>query len=158
MDIINLEKFLKKRGEKDYRLKQVKKAVFMDSVNNWEEATMLPRELIEELKGRFRISSLELLDLLKSKNKDSIKAVFRLKDGNVIEAVLMKHLNTKEDDAKAGRNTVCVSSQAGCAMNCGFCAPGKMGLKRNLTSKIFCFLFFFVSVVRKRKEKGNLLN
>ena len=47
MDIINLEKFLKKRGEKDYRLKQVKKAVFMDSVNNWEEATMLSRELRE---------------------------------------------------------------------------------------------------------------
>src|SRR3989344_656804 len=135
MDIINLEKFLKEKGEKDYRLKQVKKAVFVDLVNDWDEATALSKELREKLKERLQISSLELLSLLESKNKDSTKAVFKLKDGNVIEAVLMKHLNTKDDDAKAGRNTVCVSSQAGCAMNCGFCATGKIGLKRNLTSE-----------------------
>jgi len=135
MDIINLEKFLKDKGEKDYRLKQVKKAVFVDLVNDWDEATALSKELREKLKERLHISSLELLKLLESKNKDSTKAVFKLKDGNIIETVLMKHLNAKEDDAKAGRNTICVSSQAGCAMGCGFCATGKMGLKRNLTSE-----------------------
>src|SRR3989344_7705795 len=143
-------------GEKDYRLKQVKKAVFIDLINNWEEATTLSKELREEIKKEFPISSVEMLSLLESKNKDSTKAVFKFKDGNVIEAVLMKHLNTKDDDAKAGRNTVCVSSQAGCAMNCGFCATGKMGLKRNLTSEeIVDQVLFFA---RHLKEENQNIN
>jgi len=150
MDIINLEKFLKEKGEKDYRLKQVKKAVFVDLINDWNEATNLSKELREKIKKEFPLLSLEVLNLLESKNKDSIKAVFKFKDGNVIEAVLMKHLNTKDDDAKAGRNTVCVSSQAGCAMNCGFCATGKMGLKRNLTSEeIVDQVLFFARWLKK---------
>ena len=156
MDIINLEKFLKERGEKDYRLKQVKKAVFVDLVNNWDEATTLSRELREEIKKEFPISSLEPLRAVESKNKDSIKAVFKLKDGNIIESVLMRHLNTKEDDAKTGRNTICVSSQAGCAMNCGFCATGKMGLKRNLTSEeIIDQVLFFARFLRLSTSNVN---
>lgn len=135
MDIINLENYLKGKGEKDYRLKQIKKAVFCDLINNWDEATTLSKDLREEIKKEFSFSSLESLNLIESKNKDSVKAIFKLKDGNIIETVLMKHLNTKEDDAKSGRNTVCISSQAGCAMNCSFCATGKIGLKRNLTSE-----------------------
>ena len=50
MNIINLEKFLKEKGEKDYRLKQVKKAVFVDLVNDWNEATTLAKELREKIK------------------------------------------------------------------------------------------------------------
>ena len=150
MDIINLEKFLKEKGEKDYRLKQVKKAVFVDLINNWDEAATLSKELREEIKKEFPISSVEMLSLLESKNKDSTKAVFKLKDGNVIEAVLMKHLNTKDDAAKAERNPVCVSSQAGCAMNCGFCATGKIGLKRNLTSEeIVDQVLFFARLLKQ---------
>ena len=53
MDIINLEKFLKERGEKDYRLKQIKKAVFCDLINNWDEAMTLSKELREELSKNF---------------------------------------------------------------------------------------------------------
>ena len=149
MDIINLGKFLKDMGEKPYRLKQIKKAVFCDLINNWDEATTLSKELREEFQKVFLISSLEKLNLLESKNKDSTKAIFKLKDGNIIETVLMRHLNAKDDTAKAGRNTVCVSSQAGCAMNCGFCATGKMGLKRNLTSEeIIDQVLFFARFLR----------
>ena len=150
MNIINLEKFLKDKGEKDYRLKQIKKAVFVDLIKDWEEATTLSKELREEIKKEFPLLSLEVLNVIESKNKYSIKAVFRLKDGNIIETVLMRHLNTKEDDAKAGRNAVCVSSQAGCAMNCGFCATGKIGLKRNLTSEeIVNQILFFARHLRQ---------
>jgi len=150
MDIINLEKFLKEKGEKDYRLKQVKKAIFVDLINDWNEATNLSKELREKIKKEFPLLSLEVLNIIESKNKDSIKAVFKLKDGNIIETVLMRHLNTKEDDIKAGRNTVCVSSQAGCAMNCGFCATGKIGLKRNLTSEeIVDQILFFARWLKK---------
>ena len=62
MDIINLEKFLKDKGEKDYRLKQIKKAVFVDLINNWDEATTLSKELREEIKKEFNISGLENLN------------------------------------------------------------------------------------------------
>lgn len=136
-------------GEKNYRLKQIKKAVFCDLINNWDEATTLAKELREVLKKEFLISSLESLNLIESKNKDSVKAIFKLKDGNIIETVLMRRLNTKEDEARAGRNTVCVSSQAGCAMKCGFCATGKMGLKRNLTGEeIIDQVLFFAQYLR----------
>ena len=54
-----------------------------------------------------------------------------------------------QDDVKEGRNTVCVSSQAGRAMNCGFCATGKMGLKRNLTGEeIIDQVLFFARYLR----------
>src|SRR3989338_7904586 len=148
----SLEPIIQKKemGESGYRLKQIKKAVFVDLIKDWEEATTLSKELREEIKKEFNISGLENLNLIESKNGDSIKAIFRLKDGNIIETVLMRHLNTKEDDAKAGRNTVCVSSQAGCAMNCGFCATGKIGLKRNLTSEeIIDQILFFARHLRQ---------
>ncbi len=150
MDIINLEKFLKEKGEKSYRLKQIKKAVFCDLINSWKEATILPKDLRAELKEKFPISSLELLNLIESKNKDSSKAIFKLKDGNIIEAVLMRHLQ--------GRNTVCLSSQAGCAMNCGFCATGKMGLKRNLTSEeIIDQVLFFARFLKQDHQGPSLM-
>ena len=137
--------------------------MFCGLINNWDEATILSKELREELKD-FPVSSLEKLSLLESKNKDSIKAVFKLKDGNIIETVLMRHLRPartpslqsgdlagQDDEAKAGRNTVCVSSQAGCAMNCDFCATGKMGLKRNLTSEeIVDQVLFFARLLKKK--------
>src|SRR3990170_1347283 len=156
MDIINLEKFLKDMGESGYRLKQIKKAVFVDLIKDWEEATTLSKKLREEIKKEFNILSWEVLNIIESKNKDSVKAIFKLKDGNIIETVLMKHLNTKEDDTKNGRNTVCVSSQAGCAINCEFCATGKMGLKRNLTGEeIIDQVLFFARHLKKENQNIN---
>ncbi|RJQ31324.1 23S rRNA (adenine(2503)-C(2))-methyltransferase RlmN [Candidatus Parcubacteria bacterium] len=127
MDIIKLEKYLSEKGEKSYRLKQIKKAVFCDLISDWEGATALPKELRGILEKEFPLFGMFAEKVLESKNGDSVKAVFRLGDGNFIETVLMKHLQ--------GRNTVCLSSQAGCAMKCGFCATGKQGLKRNLTAE-----------------------
>ena len=59
-----------------------------------------------------------------SKDKNTVKTLITLEDGLEVETVLMRH--------KDNRNTVCVSSQVGCPMNCSFCATGKMGFKRNL--------------------------
>ena len=61
-----------------------------------------------------------------------------------------------QDDVKEGRNTVCVSSQAGCAMGCGFCATGKMGLKRNLTGEeIIDQVLFFAQLLKKENQAVN---
>ena len=146
MDIIKIEKFLRDNKKPDYRLKQIKKAVFGDLIENWLEAITLPEELRLSLEKDFPIFGLVIIYSLESKNKDSIKAVLKLKDGNIIEAVLMKYKN--------GRNTVCVSSQAGCAVKCGFCATGELGLKRNLTSEeIIDQVLYFARLLKKKGRR-----
>jgi len=120
MDLTNLEKLLK--NEPKYRLKQAREAVFKNFISDWDKATFLPKDLRKKLNEE--CSLLINAETLISKTKDSVKARIKLKDGLLIESVLMRH--------KDGRNTVCVSSQVGCPLGCLFCATGKMGLKRNL--------------------------
>jgi len=124
MDIKNLEKVLDPPagGEPRFRLKQAREAIFKNFISDWQEATFFSKDLREELNKK---CLLEIkADVLVSKKEDSVKARITLNDGLKIETVLMRH--------KDGRNTVCVSSQAGCPLACGFCATGKMGFKRNL--------------------------
>ena len=66
-------------------------------------------------------------EVLIAKNKDSIKALFKLNDGEKIETVLIS--------PKPSTWSACISCQVGCPMNCAFCATGKMGLRRNLTAE-----------------------
>eukprot|EP01035_Chromulina_nebulosa_P018698 gene18698-24457_t len=85
----------------------------------------IPSTLRQQLSQIFTIGSLNIVSELKSKD-GTIKRAYSLHDGQLIEAVLMPY-----DD---GRNTACISSQAGCAMGCVFCATGQMGFARQLTS------------------------
>ncbi len=144
MDFKKIEKILEK--EPAFRLKQVKKAVFLDLIKDWEEATTLPQDLRQQLLKKFPIEELKAEKILTSKDNQTIKILFELKDGFKIESVLMRH--------KDGRNTVCVSSQVGCAMNCQFCATGQQGFKRNLSSsEIVEQILFFARLLRKEKTK-----
>jgi len=118
IDLSLIEEKLKK--EKPYRIKQVHKLIFQDLINDWDEATVLPLSLREELKKSF---SLEIKHKMFEEG-NTVKALIELKDGLKIESVLMKHNDN--------RFTVCVSSQVGCPLACSFCATGTMGLKRNL--------------------------
>ena len=89
--------------------------MFVDLINNWDEATTLSKELRAGLYKKFPIESLEFLSLLESKNKDSVKAILKLKDENIIETVLMRHLRPArtpslqsgdlagQDDVKRGK-------------------------------------------------------
>jgi 23S rRNA (adenine2503-C2)-methyltransferase len=123
MDLSNLEKVL--AGEPKYRLGQAAEAVYKNFISDWNEATFFSKELREKLNKE---CPLEIkAKVLVSKKSDSIKVGIILQDGLIIESVLMRH--------KDGRNTVCVSSQVGCPLACVFCATGKMGFKRNLTSQ-----------------------
>ena len=122
MDLSNLEKVLE--NEPKYRLKQANEAVFKNFISDWSEATFFSKDLRDKLNKECPLK-IEA-DVLVSKKEDSVKARITLKDGQKIETVLMRH--------KDGRNTVCVSSQVGCPLGCLFCATGKMGFKRNLTS------------------------
>ncbi len=121
MDLTNLGKVL--ADEPAYRLKQAKEAVYKNYISDWSEATFFAKDLRDKLNKE---CPLEVkADVLVSQKEDSVKVRITLKDGLMIEAVLMGH--------KDGRNTVCVSCQVGCPLGCAFCATGKMGFKRNLT-------------------------
>lgn len=123
MNLKNLENIL--QNEPKFRLKQAHEAIYKNFISNWDEATFFSKELREKLNKECDL--VIKADVLVSKKEDSVKARIELEDGLKIEAVLMRH----ED----GRNTVCVSCQVGCPLGCLFCATGKMGFKRNLTTE-----------------------
>ncbi len=144
MEFEKIEEVFKR--EPLYRLKQVKKAIFQDLIENWDEATTLPRNLRQELSKKCPISELKAEKILTSKDGEAIKTLFKLRDDSKIESVLMKH--------RDGRRTVCLSSQVGCSIGCKFCATGQQGFKRNLSAgEIIEQVLFFARLIKKFKEK-----
>ncbi len=143
MDLVRFEELFNK--EPKYRLGQAKKALFQDLIQNWQEATALPLNLREELNKK---SPVEILaETFVSKDGCTVKSLFSLKDDLKIEAVLMRH--------KDKRNTVCVSSQVGCALGCSFCATGKIGFKRNLEVwEIVEQVLFFARLLSPKRSDG----
>ena len=108
-----------------FRWKQIEQAFFVSSISGWDGVTSLSKEMREKLKD-LPWMSVSANTVMVSKKKDTHKALLNLADGQIVESVLMENVR--------GEWTICVSSQVGCAMRCGFCATGKMGLKRSLTS------------------------
>jgi 23S rRNA (adenine2503-C2)-methyltransferase len=112
---------------KGYRIEQLYRAATRELVDGLDDVTTLPKELRAALAGEgFTLDSVEPVVLQRSRDGQTSKGLFRLHDGYEIEAVLMEH--------HGGRNTVCISSQAGCAYACTFCATGQAGFSRNLTA------------------------
>ena len=111
-------------NEPTFRWNQIEEGLF-SSANNWNEITTIPSAIRESL-SQIPWMSVELVQIQVSKNGDTHKALLKVEDDKDIETVLMKN--------PRGAWTICVSSQVGCAMRCGFCATGKMGLTRNLTT------------------------
>lgn len=139
MDIGKIEKLTEQ--EPGYRLKQIKRFLFVDLIDDWDKASNLPKNLREKLKA-VSLSDVFVKKILK--DKDAVKALFQLSDGFLIESVLMKH--------KDKRNTVCVSTQVGCAMGCTFCATGAQGFERNLSfSEIVDQVLFFARFLKPEK-------
>ncbi|MFH1820619.1 MAG: 23S rRNA (adenine(2503)-C(2))-methyltransferase RlmN, partial [Candidatus Nealsonbacteria bacterium] len=142
MDLTNLEKALAE--EPKYRLKQAKEAVFQKFISDWQEATFFSLELRQKLNKECQLQIKS--EMLTSKTKDSIKARITLKDDLQVETVLMRHND--------GRNTVCVSSQIGCPLDCGFCATGQMGFKRNLEYfEIVEQVILFARYLKEKKQR-----
>jgi len=146
-NILNIEKFLPQ--EPKYRLSQVREAIFKKLITNWDQATTLSKTLRETLAENVSLDIPAELNF--SDDKKTIKALITLSDETSIEAVLMKH--------GGGRNTVCVSTQVGCPLNCAFCATGQGGFKRNLTTEeiINQVLFFNRYLLAKEERVGNVV-
>ncbi|MGH2585668.1 MAG: 23S rRNA (adenine(2503)-C(2))-methyltransferase RlmN [Dehalococcoidia bacterium] len=118
-------------GEPSYRARQIWTWLYGRLALSFHEMTDLPAALRTRLAEAFRVSPTEEAVLVRSADGSTRKALLRLSDGQTIETVLMEYDPTEHGRARA---TVCVSTQAGCAMGCVFCATGQQGFLRNLTS------------------------
>jgi 23S rRNA (adenine2503-C2)-methyltransferase len=125
LNLFQLELFLGRLGAENYRAGQVAEWLFQKGADSFQEMTDLPRALRERLAAAAWISCPEILARRASKRGDTIKYLFGLHDGQVVESVLMKH--------NYG-NSACISTQVGCRMGCRLCASGLEGLVRNLSS------------------------
>lgn len=124
-EFVQLETLLKGWGLPAYRARQVWNSVYDSKADNFDAMHNLPRSLRSRLDEIVSIHGLTLTSELCSQDGDTRKYLFRLPDGQLIETVLMEYSGI--------RRTACISTQAGCAMGCVFCATGQMGFARNLT-------------------------
>jgi len=111
---------------KPFRLRQIYRAATKELAPGFERISVLPVALRGALARGLKWSSGEVALEATSGDKQTSKAVFEFADGKDVEAVLMRH--------RLGRTTACISSQAGCALKCDFCATGQMGFLRHLTA------------------------
>jgi len=119
------EKFLKLfSNEPKFRWNQIQQSFFDPSISGWDDISTIPQKMRKKIKQEIPWISVADETVIVNKNKDTIKTALKLTDNYQIETVLME--NSKQEF------TVCLSSQVGCAMNCLFCATGKMGFIRNL--------------------------
>ena len=112
-------------AEPAFRWTQIEQAFFNPKFSGWNDILNLPNNMRQTLADNIPWLACQSVDLQTDKAGGTFKAALKLADGEKIETVLMANAR--------GQFSVCVSTQVGCAMNCAFCATGKMGLKRNLT-------------------------
>jgi 23S rRNA (adenine2503-C2)-methyltransferase len=121
--LLRLRTWFAERGEPAYRATQVFGRLWERPVERFEQMTEVPKALREALSTSFTMPTLALATR-QSSSDGTEKFLFQLADGQLIETVAIP-----DDD----RMTLCISSQAGCALQCAFCATGAMGFQRNLS-------------------------
>lgn len=116
---------VKELGMPGFRAKQLEKHYFRHFTSDAADMTDLPAAGRDELVAGMLPPLLTEVRRLETDRGDTIKFLWKLHDGALVESVLMRY---------TGRITLCVSSQAGCGMNCPFCATGQAGLTRNMSA------------------------
>lgn len=122
LDLEELRKEMLSINEKKFRADQIYRAIHKNLVEDFDYIN-ISKDLKAKMNLNYRINKIEIAKKLNSKIDGTIKYLFKLNDGNIIESVFMKY--------KHG-NSVCLSTQVGCRMGCSFCASTKRGLVRNL--------------------------
>ena len=123
LDFGQLSEVLQEMGQKKFRATQIYQWLHQKLITDFDQMTNVAADLREQLKSKYELNTLEVVQVLTSEIDGTSKFLFRLYDGNVVESVLMKY--------KHG-NSVCISTQVGCRMGCRFCASTLDGLERNL--------------------------
>jgi 23S rRNA (adenine2503-C2)-methyltransferase len=139
-------------GAPAYRVRQITQSVYRRFALRFEEMTDLPLALREQLAQRLRIGPAATASVQTSGDGSTTKLLLRLDDGELIETVLMRY---DPSGRRKARRTVCVSSQAGCAMGCVFCATGVQGFRRQLHEGEI--LLQVLSVARLAADEGDPL-
>jgi 23S rRNA (adenine2503-C2)-methyltransferase len=125
LNLEELTNWFAQQKQPAYRAKQIWTAIYQQFINHPDEITTLSKDLRGQLSEAFDFIALDPVRNIESADGQTVKTLFKLRDGQFIEAVLMYY-----DE----RRTLCISSQSGCGMGCTFCATGQMGFRRNLTS------------------------
>ena len=130
IDVPSLAAWLSARGEPAYRAGQILSGAHRPDAAAFDDLTELPRTLRRALAADFRFSTIADSHVMGADGGMTAKAVHELADGQRIESVLMRY---PARGAAGERTTICISSQAGCAVACPFCATGQAGFGRQLT-------------------------
>lgn len=117
-----LEAWVQTLGERPFRARQLFRHLYARNISSWSECTDLSRSFRDQLEFGCSLDALSVVQVDKASD-GTAKYLFRLHDGNFIESVVIPD---------PPRSTICISSQAGCALGCKFCLTGSMGFKRNL--------------------------
>jgi 23S rRNA (adenine2503-C2)-methyltransferase len=163
LDLLTFTTLLKEWNEPAYRAKQIWQGLYLHLYNSPDQFTNLPNSLRAKLAQEFTFAPFTVKTYLDSSDKSTCKTLFELPDGNLIEAVLMRygdpadtpHTNPSPTSGRGAkeRRTLCISTQAGCAMGCVFCATGQMGFKRNLTSgEIVAQVMYYAQMLKEQNE------
>lgn len=143
MNFESVKEYIKSAGLPNFRIAQVRDAVYKHGITSWEEATSLPAQIRQDLAKKYPILSFKVSKMVFSKADKAAKALLTLQDDRQIETVLLKPQDTW---------SVCVSSQVGCPLHCSFCSTGKMGFRRDLTDEeIADQVLMWYQYVRKEK-------
>lgn len=144
-DLEGLAAFCERLGEKRFRATQLFRWIHQKGATDFDQMSDLAKSLREKLKTTARLQALPVITQHESAD-GTIKWLFDVGDGNAVEAVFIP-----EDD----RGTLCISSQAGCAVGCRFCSTGHQGFSRNLsTGEIVAQLWFAEHFLRGHLNKA----
>ena len=162
LDFSTLTNTLEKWNEPVYRAKQIWQGLYQHLYDSSDQFTNLPKSLREKLAENFTFSPFKVRTYLDSADGFTRKTLFELPDGNLIEAVLMRYGDPADNPqitasptgrGAKNRRTLCISTQAGCAMGCVFCATGQMGFKRHLTSgEIVAQVMYYAQMLKDVNE------
>jgi 23S rRNA (adenine2503-C2)-methyltransferase len=127
----SLAAWLTARGEPAYRADQVLAGVHRPDVTDFADISDLPVGLRSDLADAYRFTTIASSHVLEADGGLTAKAVHQLADGQRVESVIMRYPGRR---GSAPRTTICISSQAGCAVGCPFCATGQAGFARQLSA------------------------
>lgn len=139
--INELEKIVHDMGKPRYRARQIFSWIYGKCTQSFDEMKTLPKSLTDNLDKHYYINEIKLETHIKSSDGTE-KFLFRLSDSNFVETVLI---------SAKGRKTICLSTQVGCKFACCFCASGRKGFLRNLTSSEIIEQLLFLKCKMKYK-------
>jgi len=166
LDFLSLKNILEEWNEPTYRGKQIWQGLYQHLYNSPEQFTNLSKPLREKMAEHLTFSPFNVKVYQDSKDGFTRKTLFELSDKNLIEAVLMRYgdpadnpqITASAPDSKnlrgaKNRRTLCISTQAGCAMGCVFCATGQMGFKRHLSNgEIVAQVLYYARMLKDENQ------